>query len=456
MHYSTKFLGSATINLTFWYSDETEARLQLHIFEDTLISRLSPVRLLVAALLCVSLIGVSPLRADPTTAQPQVNPHFYDYDSHAPFTATVTPDGTWDGVARLRVTYSSPVVTPFPADNTVTGYLFEPTGPGPHPVMLILHEWLPPKPKDSFNVAALLAKAHIAAFVMIEPYSLNRRPMPRNPDAELLNANVPLMVAAIHQCILDARRGLDWLSTRPEIDANRMGASGISLGGILAPLLAGADSRIKVVVAIDGGADVADLVWSSPFMRGLHPQLLQRGYTRESLRAAMAPVESSNWLHGFNPKDGLLFNGRYDVFVKPQQAEELSRAMGGAPIVWLNTGHYGLVFSLKPLANEGIKFLDAHFFPGSPPFVPLDTMESRTIKLGFLIGGHEGLSPALAYQIINFDRAGHYSLDGQLTLHGLAGAVSARLTTTSSIGIELPLLHGAIKPKPFVLLHIVL
>ena len=93
---------------------------------------------------------------------------------------------------------------------------------------------------------------------------------------------------------------------------------------------------------------------------------------------------------------------------------------------------------------------------GAQPFTPPDTLASHTVKLGFLLGGHEGASPAIAYQILDFDRAGRYSLDGQVTLHGLAGALSARLTTTSSVGIELPVFHGPVKPKPFLLLHVVL
>ena len=406
----------------------------------------------------VTLPGRAAPLPGPAVGQANVDPNYYRYDATAPFTTTVVPDGTWGGVTRLRVTYPSPVVTPFPVNNIVTAYLFQPSGPGAHPAVVVLHEWLPVNLNNEFNVAAALAKAQIAALVIVQPYSLNRRPMPRDPSAELLTGNVPQMVAGIRQCVLDTRRGLDWLSTRPDIDANRLGVSGISIGGIIAPLVAGVDHRIKAVVAIDGGADVADIVWSSPFLRGLHPEMLQRGYTRTSLRAALAPIESSNWLHGFDPKNGLLFNGRYDVFVTPYHAKELSKAMGGAPIIWLNTGHYGLAFSTKPLYNTGVQFLYSRFTPGSTQFTPPDTLVSHTLKAGLLVGGHEGIyvSPAIAYQILDFDRAGRYSLDGQLTLHGLSGALSARVTGTSSIGLEMPIFHGAVKPKPYLLLHIVL
>jgi hypothetical protein len=393
---------------------------------------------------------------DIPVGQAQVDPNYYQYDSTAPFSSTVTPDGTDQGVTRLRVTYPSPVVTPFAANNTVTAFLFQPNTPGPHPVVLILHEWLPPNLKDESNVAVALAKAGITAFIVEEPYSLDRRPVPHVPSAELLTPDVPAMVANVRQCVLDSRRGLDWLSQRPDIDSNRIAVSGISLGAVICSLVAGVDHRVKAVVSIDGGADVADLIWSSPFLRGLHPGIVQAGYTRLSLRAAMAPVESSNWLHGFDPKNGLLFNGRYDVFIKPENAEMLSKALGGSHIVWLNTGHYGLAFSVKPLYESGVKFLYSRFYPNSPPYTPPDTLTSQTIKFGMLFGGHEGISPDLAYQILNFDQAGRYSLDGQLTLHGLSGGLSARLTTVTSVGLELPVFHGAVKPKPYLLLSVTL
>ena len=322
--------------------------------------------------------------------------------------------------------------------------------------MLVLHEWLPNNLKDEFDVATALAKSQIAALVMVEPFSLDRRPIPHVPEAELLSDNVPQMVANIRQCVLDARRSMDWLATRPDIDPNRMGITGISLGGVIAPLVAGVDRRAKIVVAIDGGADVTELVWSSPFLRNIHEKLARHGYTRQSLRTQLAPIESSNWLSGFDPHNGILFNGRYDVFVKPSQARELSHAMGGAPIVWLNTGHYGLVFSLKALNDAGVDFVKSRFMVGAAAYTPPATLPSKTIKLGLLIGGHEGVSPALALQVLNFDKAGRYSIDGQLTLHGLSGALSGRLTNTSSVGLEFPFFHGPIKPRPFVLLHIVL
>ena len=258
------------------------------------------------------------------------------------------------------------------------------------------------------------------------------------------------MLGAVHQAVLDARRALDWLSARPDIDPRRMGVAGISLGGIFAPLIAGVDHRAKVVVTIVGGADVSDIIFDSPITYGLQPGFHYHGVTYDSLKRDLAPVEPANWLHGFDPHNALLFNGRYDVFISPKQAHHLSEALGGAPIVWTNTGHYGTVFAEKEIETVGVRFLRSRFGLDPAPFKPPTTLVAPTIKIGLLVGGHEGASPAIAYQVLNFDKAGRFSIDGQVTLHGLAIAPSVSLDESNSLGFEFPLLHGRPKPNCFI------
>ncbi len=411
------------------------------------------------AALCL-LTAVSPcLAAPPPAPVPAVTPDraFYDYDASAPFAATETPLETTDGVRVVRVTYPSLVVTPFAVNNTETGYLFLPPGAGPHPAMLVLPEWLPPPAlADEFTLCRGIAHNRIAAFLLVAPYSLMRRPVPAVPEAELLSGNVPQTVQAIRQTVLDCRRGLDYLSRRPDIDPARMGVSGISLGGVIAPLVAGVDRRARVLLCFVGGADVGGLLWENPMFRGMKPEMKRRGYSEDTVRDAVAAIEPSRYLQGFDPANALLFSGRDDVFVTPGKARALARALGGAHIIWLNTGHYGLHLSEAQATVIGGRFLQSRFFPDTPPFTLPNNLPAKTIKLGFLLGGHEGLSPALGYQFFNFDPQGRFSIDGQLTLHGLSAALSARLGATSEVGIEVPLLHRDTKPAPFVLLHIVL
>ncbi|MGI4788846.1 MAG: alpha/beta hydrolase family protein [Janthinobacterium lividum] len=379
-----------------------------------------------------------------------VDPHFYDYDAKAPFAVTQTVDTktmaeVGGGIQVLRVTYPSPVVTPYPVNNLVTGFLFLPSTPGPHPVMLVEHEWLPVELSNEFVLCASLARGGVAAFLVVQPYSYNRRILPRVEDVELLSGDTHQTVAAVRQAVLDNRRALDWLQSRPDIDPTRMGVAGISLGGILAPLIAGVDHRARVLVTIVGGADVSDLVYDSFITYGLRPSLLYHGVTFDSIKRDYAPIEPTNWLAGLDPKNALLFNGRFDVFVNPKQAHHLANALGGAPIVWINTGHYGTVFAEKRIEAIGVRFVRSRFGLDNTPFTAPKSLPAPTIKIGLLFGGQEGVSPVVAYQAITVGPGARYSLDGQLTTHGLAIAPSFRLDESNSIGLEVPLLHG--KPR---------
>ena len=388
-----------------------------------------------------------------------VNPHYYDYDQAAPFPVTEKPYGMENGIQITTVTFPSLIQTPYAVNNTVTAYLFLPPGPGPHPAMVVLHEFNPSTTKSGFLLAQAIARADVAALMVVEPYSLNRTPSPNNRNnTHILSGNVKDMVGALSQIVFDARRGLDYLARRPDVDPARMGIAGISLGGVMSGVVAGVDPRVKAVLTLVGGADFPKDVWDGVLTRPIRRQILQSGYTYETYSAAMAPIDSSTWLpqRHFNPDNVLMINGHYDTVILPTQAKLLAQDFGGTHIVWLASGHYGAQFSAGPASDLGVKFLRARFFGETAAYHQPDHLPARTIKLGFLLGGHEGVSPSLATSLISFDGPGRYTLDGQLTLHGLAAALSARIGLLGSVGIEFPIFHGTTRPKPFVMFSVTL
>ena len=404
----------------------------------------------------VALLGTAVARSAPApkaAVDPKatVDPNFYAYDSAAPLRATETPVEPQDGAHVSKITFPSPVTTSYPANNRVTAFLFLPPKPGPHPAMVVLHEWNAGSPNAGFRLCGAIVRAGVAALLVEEPYSLDRRPPGvQTSDAQILSGDVPHMVANMRQAVIDARRGLDYLAQRPDVDANRLGVSGISLGGVLSGVVASVDPRVKVVLTLVGGADFARGFWNGLLTRKFRGDIQRRGYSFETFQQAVAPVEAANWARPFDPADALLMNGRDDVVIFPEQARALSCVLGGAPIVWANTGHYGLQFSQAQAGEVARRFLRARFFGENTPFRPPSSLSAKTIKLGVLLGGHEGASPLIAYTLLNLEPQGRLTLDGQLTLHGLSGALSARLGPFGSIGVEFPLLHGPAKLRPFV------
>jgi hypothetical protein len=87
----------------------------------------------------------------------------------------------------------------------------------------------------------------------------------------------------------DAQRGLDVLESLPEVDANRLGAVGHSLGAKEALYLAAFDPRVKVTVSSEGGIGTKFSNWDAPWYLG---QAVKEGkFTREhhELLALVAP-----------------------------------------------------------------------------------------------------------------------------------------------------------------------
>ena len=68
--------------------------------------------------------------------------------------------------------------------------------------------------------------------------------------------------------LYDAMRGTDVLASLPEVDANRIGAVGHSLGAKEALYLAAFDERIKAAVASEGGTAFRSTNWDAPWYLG--------------------------------------------------------------------------------------------------------------------------------------------------------------------------------------------
>lgn len=69
-----------------------------------------------------------------------------------------------------------------------------------------------------------------------------------------------LLNLGLEQIVYNHMQALDWLETRPEIDASRIGVAGISMGSIKALLLTAYDSRIRCAFAALTGGDLPDIL----------------------------------------------------------------------------------------------------------------------------------------------------------------------------------------------------
>jgi cephalosporin-C deacetylase-like acetyl esterase len=97
--------------------------------------------------------------------------------------------------------------------------------------------------------------------------------------------------------VVDARRALDLLSARADVDASRLGVVGFSLGAQIAAILAGDDARPRAVDVIGGRGNDVTRFWIRRakaqllFQAGLRDQVVPHGALFALMAAAPGTPE---------------------------------------------------------------------------------------------------------------------------------------------------------------------
>ena len=173
-----------------------------------------------------------------------------------PFTYLEKPLAERPGYKILRLKYPSPMTTAVEQNNTVPADYYLPDGIKPgdprRPAVICLHI-LDGNDVLTDMVCSTLAARGIPAIAFKLPY-YGERGLPEGPMA--MAKDPKLFAGAIEQTGVDVRRTFDLLASRPEIDPQKIGITGISLGGIVAASAAGGEPRIHRAALLLAGGDV--------------------------------------------------------------------------------------------------------------------------------------------------------------------------------------------------------
>jgi pimeloyl-ACP methyl ester carboxylesterase len=127
---------------------------------------------------------------------------------------------------------------------------------------------------------------------------------------------------------------LDYLETRPDLDANRIGMLGISLGGFLAVRGAAVEKRLKAVVMLAAGYDLAEhfdrypLLTQDAFIQRTHSG--DEATVRERLRAFTLQGSTERITVPL-----LVIFGRRDRLFPAEDSERVAAEVGSNAELWL-------------------------------------------------------------------------------------------------------------------------
>ena len=168
------------------------------------------------------------------------------------------------------------------------------------------------------------------------------------------------------QTVLDARQALDYLAGRQEVDKDKFGCMGFSLGGIKAGLISGADERIKYSVIGLAGGSIADITVNSKNkgMRDYIKEMWGLGIDSETIydelsnKVVTDPLELGGYIDARNV---LMYIASFDKVIPRQCCEKLREIIGCPETVYFFTGHYGSFLYLPYAEDKSLSFFKQKF-----------------------------------------------------------------------------------------------
>ena len=265
--------------------------------------------------------------------------HFYDYDRTAPFNATIHIVTETALSIRSEVAFPSLVKTGYQNDDTVYGTYYQPKAPGKHPAIVIVHGWGATSREEYGYFAQMLVAQGYVAFIIALPFHMERTPPGKSSGEYVFLGKMDEVPLGFKQAVVDIRRVADWLSQRPEVDPDKLGIAGYSLGGILTNLVMGVDPRVRVGVAMVGGGDLARIIWESAITQDIRADIQRQGVTLADLQKDWAVIDPLTFASRNRPRNVLFINGKNDDIVPPAATTELWNALDKPEIIWLDAGH---------------------------------------------------------------------------------------------------------------------
>jgi dienelactone hydrolase len=273
-----------------------------------------------------------------------------------------------DGVVALSLPFPGSVTledvhvpSPLPSgqreNDSIPGQLFMPKDA--KGVVILLPIWKPGMLVGERVLALALAGQGLGSFVLPLPYQAGRAPPGVRSGDWTLSANLARTREGMWQAVADAARVSLWLEKERGIAPSRQGILGVSLGGHVAAVAAGAHpDRFAAGAFVLAGANVErSFLTENGTTDRIRRALLSRGVTPEEARDLMGDIDPAAFGRPDRKDRVVLIACRDDPVVPADGVRDLAEAWGGARIVWHEGDHYGLLRRLGEVVRE----LGAHF-----------------------------------------------------------------------------------------------
>jgi len=264
-----------------------------------------------------------------------------------------------NGYVINKVTFPSPLPAPG-ENNKVRGYYYQSEKGERNPVVIIL-----PIAGGSYFFSKKMAKFLIS-------HSINCLMLERGDRLLDSQADLETIRRRFIKTVLNVRRSIDWLVRQQEVDTERIGITGASLGAILSSIVAETDARIKCSVFILGGGNLARLFSESRerTIRHFRKRFMKKErLTQEEffqlVSQKLEDIDPLTYAERLSPETILMINTVNDVVVPRECTLELWRRIGEPELIWLPFTHTSSFLAFRYARQKALEKFLASFKIGN-------------------------------------------------------------------------------------------
>ncbi len=280
------------------------------------------------------------------------NPYDYNPGKHC----AVLPTGANGTYRKLAVNFPSAVTVQGSKPADVLGTCYLPQKVEKAPLVVLVHGVGDTSAVPCHALARALATIGIASFIIYLP--IHSRRLPAEMKARFYRLSIEEWFELYRHSVINIRQAIDWVESRPEIDASRLGVAGISFGAYVSAIALGIDPRLKAGALLLTSGNLEKLSWTRSTRRferyDVSAEVFNEGqrrylaYVDEVSERGFDQVPRPLPGYAFDPytfsatlgkKDVLLVNALWDEYFPREAAKEFGQACGGPRQVWLPAGH---------------------------------------------------------------------------------------------------------------------
>ena len=264
---------------------------------------------------------------------------YYEYDQDLPLLDSVRLVTDTTDYKLFYVTYRSV------HDKIVTGLLTLPgNGKAPFPTVVLMHGFGDRKTVDYIEAGN--------QYLLDAGYAVLRLDISNHGDRFKYDYDFDLTDGyrywtrdIITQTVFDLRRAVDFINTREELDPNRIGYFGISLGGVIGTIFCSVEERIEVPVIVLAGGSL-NLMFGKGALSG-------------DTKDYLSIIDPINYVAKISPRPLLMINAENDDVVPPITSKLLFKAAKDPKeIIWYPAKHHDI--PIDKVYPDGIRWFNEH------------------------------------------------------------------------------------------------